>query len=157
MSRDTYTLMGPLFRYANRTPFNIAPERGESLAKEVFETGGWKLAAMVGEANFHAYPREATVRATYAGLASLWCLSYVAFHVADIASRQQRSMSKSATHFDIGASCASLRLEEYLAYARSLFRGDREWPELLQFPEANASLESTSGRVNNQGHRTRKS
>ena len=149
MDRDTHTLMEPLFKYANRTPLNIAPERGQALADEIFKTARWKLTAMDGKANFHAYPQEARVSATHAGLASLWCLSFVAFHLTDIASRRQRSTDRSEQHIDIGESCALLRLGEYLAYARSLFRGDREWPEPLQLPDVNALFDSEAGRVNN--------
>lgn len=149
MTRDTRTLMKPLFKYANRTPFNIAPERGKTLADKIFSTARWRLEAMGGKANFHAYPQEATVSPTYAGLASLWCLSFVGFHLTDIASRQQRSADGSAPHFDIGASCALLRLGEYLAYARSLFRGDYEWPDPLQLPSIDAPPGSDAGKVNN--------
>lgn len=48
MDRDTHTLMEPLFKYANRTTFNIAPERGQALADEIFKTARWKLTAMDG-------------------------------------------------------------------------------------------------------------
>jgi hypothetical protein len=141
--------MEPLFKHANKAPFNIAPERGQALADEIFRTARWQLTAMGGTANFHAYPQDARISATYAGLASLWCLSFVAFHLTDIASRHQRESDRSLPHFDIGESCSLLRLGEYLAYARSLFRGDREWPEPLQLPDASASLDSHLGRVNN--------
>jgi hypothetical protein len=149
MARDTRALMEPLFRYANRTPFNIAPERGQALAEEIFKTARWQLTAEGGNANFYAFPQEARVTATYAGLASLWCLAFVAVHLTDIASRQRRASDKSAQHFDIGTSSALLRLGEYLAYARSLFRGDREWPEPLQIPDDGAPLSSEAGKVNN--------
>lgn len=149
MAKDTQTLMEPLFAFANRTPFNIAPERGKALAEEVFGTKGWELTATKGKANFYALPEEAKVGATYAGLASLWCLSFVAFHLADIASRQQRDGDRTVQCFDIGEECTLLQLDEYLCYARSLFRGDREWPKSLRQPDVNAAFDSDAGRVNN--------
>lgn len=149
MTRDTQTLMEPLFQFAKRTPFNIAPERGSDLAYEIFNKARWQLTAMDGEANFHAYPSETRVAATYAGLASLWCLSYAAFHISDVASRSQRDVDKAETHIDIGEHCAKMQINEHLDYARSLFRGDREWPISIQPPDINAKPDMTEGRVNN--------
>lgn len=104
---------------------------------------------MGGSANFHAYPSETRVAATYAGLASLWCLSYAAFHISDCASRSQRAVEKAETHIDIGEHFAKMQINEYLEYARNLFRGDREWPTNLQTPDINVKLDTPEGRVNN--------
>lgn len=149
MPRSTSTLMEPMFQLARRTPFNIAPERGEELSKEIFGKARWRILASGGKASFDAYPTETTVSATYSGLASLWCVAYVGFNFIDIASRMQRRVDRSQTHMDIGESCALLRLGEYLAYARSLFKFDSYWPSALQTPDVHASLSSSAGLVNN--------
>lgn len=149
MARDTQTLMDPLFQFAKRTPFNIAPERGSGLANEIFAKARWQLTAMGGGASFHAYPRETKVAATYAGLASLWCLSYAAFHISDVASRSQRDVCSSETHIDIGGSLESMQIKEHLDYASSLFRGDSEWPDNISPPDPAAKFDTPEGRVNN--------
>lgn len=149
MEKTTQTLMDPLFQLAKRAPFNIAPERGKNLSEEVFVKGRWKLITTHGEANFYAYPVEAKVTASYAGLASLWCLSYAAFHISDIASRLQRQIDTGAKHFDIGKFCAELQIYQYINYARDLFHSDREWPSSLKIPNVSAMFETPEGRVNN--------
>lgn len=149
MARDTQTLMEPLFQFAKRTPFNIAPERGPDLSNEIFTKARWQLTTMGGGANFYAYPSETRVAATYAGLASMWCLSYAAFHISDVASRSQRGSDKAAAHIDIGEHWAKMQISEHLDYASSLFRGDREWPTNIQPPDINAKFDTPEGRVNN--------
>lgn len=149
MGRDTKTLMEPLFQYAKKTPFYIAPERESDLANEIFTKARWKLTGMGGVANFHAYPEETKVAATYAGLASLWCLSYAVFHISDVASRSQRAACSTEDHVDIGASFQTLRIKEHLDYASSLFQGDSEWPNNILPPDSAADFDTPEGRVNN--------
>jgi hypothetical protein len=149
MAKDTRTLMEPLFQFAKRTPFKIAPERGHDLGNEIFTKARWHLTAMGGQANFHAYPCEARIAATYAGLASLWCLSYVAFHVSHVASIYQREPRKSGTHIDIGEYYAKIQVNAHLDYASSLFRVDSEWPDNIKSPDVCAEFKTPEGRVNN--------
>lgn len=139
-----------LFRLAQRTPFNIAPERGEKLANEIFGTRKWSLNPSATAANFYAIPAEAKLYLSYAGLASLWALSHVAFNVMDVASRHQREDKKDGQdHIDIGEYFAALRLGEYAAYARSLFHADAAWPINLAKPNIEADFNSVDGRINN--------
>jgi hypothetical protein len=137
------------FQFAKRTPFNIAPERGRELASEIFAKARWQLTTMDGSANFHAYPNETRVAATHAGLASLWCVSYAAFHISDVASRSQRGVDKAATHIDIGDHYAKMQIGEHLDYACCLFRSDLEWPTNIEPPEINSKFETSEWRVNN--------
>lgn len=85
-----------------------------------------------------------------AGQASLWCLSYVAFHVMDFASRRQRTVDydKDAC-IDIGQYFAALHLGEYIAFARSLVHTDRPWPSNLKMPTNAPSEDSNEWRINN--------
>lgn len=150
MSITTEQATAELFRLANRTPFNIALERADSLATDIFGSGKWSIQPSRTEANFYAIPANATLYLSHAGLASLWCLSYVAFHIMDVASRRQRAeKGSSQSHFDIGEELASRRLTNYLAYARQLFHGDRNWPEDLSTPNGQAPLDTVEGRINN--------
>jgi hypothetical protein len=149
MEKDTQTLMEPFFKFAKRTPFSIAPERGHDLANEIFIKARWHLTVMGGQANFHAYPCETRVAATYAGLASLWCLSYAAFHVSHVASIYQRESRKSGTHIDIGEYCSNIKFNAHLDYASNLFRGDSEWPDNMKSPDVSAKFNTLEGRVNN--------
>lgn len=87
----TKAVTQPLFKLATRTPFNIAPERGQELAAEIFGSGKWEIRPSETAANFYAIPSERTIYLSYAGLASLWCVAHAAFQVMDIASRAQRA------------------------------------------------------------------
>ena len=150
MSITTEQATGELFRLANRAPFNIALERSDSLATDIFGSGKWSIKPSRTEANFYAIPATATLYLSYAGLASLWCLSYVAFHIMDVASRRQRAeRGSSQPHFDIGEELSSRRLPSYLAYARKLFHGDCKWPDDLSTPNVQDQLDTVPGRINN--------
>lgn len=139
-----------LFRSASRTPFHIAPERAELLASDIFGVKKWKILPSDTEANFYALPTECAIYLAYAGMASLWCLAYAAFHIADVASRLQRdSKATRATHIDIGEYGAAMRIGEYLAYARSLCHADVTWPDNLETPKPDAPRQSVQGRINN--------
>jgi len=69
----------PLFRLAARTPLNIAPERGQELAAQIFGNGKWQLLPSQTAANFYAVSPDKAIYLSYAGLASLWCVSYARF------------------------------------------------------------------------------
>ncbi len=129
---------------------HIAPERGRELAEEVFGAEKWALLPSESEANFYAIPQDKAIYLSYAGLASLWCVAHAAFHIADIASRDQRAAKQPGqTEIDIGAKLAARRISDYLAYATVLFRADRDWPIELPPPEINPSFDTAGGRVNN--------
>jgi hypothetical protein len=148
MTRITSSVTAQLLRAATRTPFAFAPERGKELAEEIFGHAQWELRT-TGEAQFYALPGEAAIAVSSAGVASLWCLSYAAYHLIDIASRAQRNQPQGGSSFDIGPEAGALNIDAYIEYARSLFHGDREWPELLDTPDVTADLETASGLVNN--------
>lgn len=150
VTSSTKEVMHDFFKFAHRAPINIAPERGTQLVEEIFESAKWTLAESEGEANFYAIPEEARIYLSYAGLASLWCVAYAAFHVVDISSRRQRDpRPTNATHIDIGDYGAAIRLGEYLAYARALCHADQPWPENLPIPSSQAIHDSPEGRINN--------
>lgn len=139
-----------LFKIAKHTPFNIAPEKSEELVKNIFGDGKWKISPSETGANFYAMPNEATIYLSYAGLASLWCLSYSAFHIIGIASRQQRGEKiKSQTCIDIGGYYESFQLGEYISYARSLFHSDKEWPKHIEKPSVEPKPSSSEYKINN--------
>lgn len=139
-----------LYDLAAHTPFNIAPERGPSLAADIFGEGRWELRPSTTAANFYAIPADRAIYLSYAGLASLWSLAYAAFHVADSASRKQRAASDSSrTQIDIGEESSKLKLKDYVHYSAELFKGDQNWPVQLSQPNANAPFDTPDGRVNN--------
>src|SRR5688572_118663 len=82
-------LMGPFFRILTRTPFNIAPERGSEL-DELFGKGKWTLQESNTEANMYAIVPDLSIRVPWACLGSVWCLSYVAVKLMDLAVAKQR-------------------------------------------------------------------
>lgn len=149
-STTTWTAMEWLFKIALRAPFNIAPERGDELASEIFGTEKWAIERSDEPANFFAIPETKSIYLTGAGQASLWCLAYVAFHVMDIASRSQRSVDyDEQSHIDIGKYFAALHLGEYVAFSRSLFHADRPWPSNLEAPKNAAPEGSVAWRIDN--------
>jgi Peptidase U49 len=146
----TKELTEPLFKLAARTPFNIAPERGEELANEIFGSGKWEIRSTAAAASFAAIPSENAIYLSSAGLASLWCLAFAAYHVMDIASRLQRTPKIAGqTQIDITEQCEKLRIAEHLKYAEDLFRADQSWPCELSSPQSTANFSSAEGRVNN--------
>jgi hypothetical protein len=77
---STKEVTEPLFRHAAGTPLNIAPENGQKLAAEIFGGGKWELKPSSTPANFYALPADKAIYLSYAGLSSLWCVAYAAFH-----------------------------------------------------------------------------
>jgi len=129
MGVSTQQVSEPFFRFAARSPLNIAPERSEKLAAEIFGSGEWRLLPSTSEANFYAIPADKAVYLSYAGLASLWCVAYAAFHVADEASRRQRDARQTdQVHIDITAEFLARKSPQHIAYAKALFRKDQERP-----------------------------
>lgn len=149
-STTTWAAMEWLFKIVLRAPFNIAPERGEELASEIFGAEKWAIERSDEPANFFAIPENKAIYLTGAGQASLWCLAYVAFHVMDIASRNQRAVDYGKqSHIDIGQYFAALHLGEYVAFSRSLFHADRPWPSNLDAPTNVPPEGSVAWRINN--------
>ena len=103
-----------LFRLARRTAFNIAPEKAEALASEVFGTDDWELRPSRTEANFYALVEDRAIYLSFAGLASLWCLTFVAYNVMDHSSRAARQPELKAQQIDFGALWTKLNLSAYL-------------------------------------------
>lgn len=150
MSNSTKDATETLYKFARLTPFNIAPERAEKLASEIFGSGKWLIKPSETEANFYAIAQDSTIYLSYAGLASLWCLSYAGFHIMDIASQKNRLNKAQASEFiDIGNYCATLRLNDYISYSRSLFHSNCDWPDSLSLPSNAPSFNSADGRINN--------
>lgn len=146
----TNAAMEWLFRMAQRSPLNIAPERGDELASEIFGAEKWTIALSNEPANFFAIPQDKAIYLTAAGQASLWCLAYVAFHVMDVASRSQRAIDhENQSYVDIGQYYGALHLGEYIAFSRSLFHADRPWPSNLETPTNDPQDSSNEWRVNN--------
>lgn len=54
-----------LCRLAQSTPFNIAPEKAEALAREVFRADGWELRPSRTEANFYAVVQDRAIYISY--------------------------------------------------------------------------------------------
>ncbi len=138
-----------LFVLAGRVPLNIAPEKAEELVKEVFGNDEWELRPSRTKANFYAVVEERAVYLSFAGLASLWCLTFTAYCVMDIASRSTRDNDFQGSQIDISNQWNELKLDAYLNYARRLFRADEQWPEGLRAPVSDAEFDSVDGRINN--------
>jgi hypothetical protein len=138
-----------LYRLAQHLPFNIAPEKARLLAEEVFGTDAWEVRASRTAANFYAVVQERAIYLSFAGLASLWCLSFAAYCVIDLGSRAAREPDLEGNQIDIGACWARMNLGAYVEYARRLVRADEPWPEDLCEPVSDAALESVEGRINN--------
>ncbi|MGO8126402.1 hypothetical protein GR211_05095 [Rhizobium leguminosarum] len=139
-----------LFKIVERTPFNIAPERAELLANEIFGKRGWRLGAVHTKANFYARPEEAAVDVSFAGMASLWCLSYAAFHIFDVGCRAQRTLKlPGPATVDVGKEFHELQLQNYIGFARELFKANLNWRPDIQMPVANAGFDTPDGLINN--------
>lgn len=138
-----------LFRVANRTPFNVAPERANALANKVFGGGDWSLTPYDANASFSATVADKTIYATWAGLGSLWCVAYVAFCAMQLGSTASRdTVTKEAASVDFGKQWHDLNLQGYVDYARRLVHKDENWPVGLELPGIRASG-SFEGTVNN--------
>lgn len=147
---STQEVMQGLFKVAARTPVNIAPERQDQLRATVFKGDPWTLTPTGGSASFSAVPADKALYASWAGQASLWCLSFAAFQIMDIASRAARDPKFASEHpVDFGAVFGALQLAEYVAFAKSLFRTDQPWPEALVRPAARPPEGSEEWRVDN--------
>ena len=108
MNASTEEVTKSLFRLAARVPFNIAPEKCQKLAENIFGAEKWEIRPSSTKANFYAVPADRAIYLSYAGLASLWSLSYACFHITNLASIQQRQASSGRTNIDIGQECANL-------------------------------------------------
>lgn len=138
-----------LFDLAVRTPINIAPEKANELATEVFKSEDWGLLPSETEANFYAVVEHKAIYLSYSGLASLWCVAFTAFCVMDLMSRAVRDAKPEVKQIDFGECWRDLKLGSYVAFARRLVRQDEDWPDDLVGPDSEACEDSTEGRVNN--------
>lgn len=146
----TQEAMAPLFKLAARAPMNIAPERQEELKNRVFKGAIWPLYASEGPASFSAIPEDKAVYASWAGQASLWCLSYASFQIMDIATKVARSSNfASDGPVDFGEIFAGLKISEHVRFAKSLFRTDQAWPSALYRPMSKPKEGSEAWLVDN--------
>lgn len=149
MSKPTAVVMAEFIKDLQRAPERIAPERRQELSEKVYGGKAWNVRTCEGEAMFYAMPgEEREIAVSTAGLASLWCLAYVAMHAMDIAGRAQRR-ERSGSQLDISDEYHRLQLDEHIEYARSLFHSDKTWPDGLPLPNSEASAGSMDGMVNN--------
>ena len=147
---STNAATAELFKLISRTPFNIAPERAEALAREVFRSGEWTVTPLASKAEFWARVDQKTVYVTWAGLASLWCVAYVAYAVMQMGPQASRTPAvKGASGVDFGQQWHELNLHGYVDYAQRLVREDQSWPVGLEVPDAQAPAASHSGTINN--------
>ena len=87
---------------------------------------------------------------SYAGLASLWCIAFAAVNIADIISGKQREHGADGpSGVNIGEEYAIRNVPEHIAYAKALFRADKDWPSEFGIPDAEADICRLGGRVNN--------
>ena len=136
-----------LFHQALRLPYHIAPERAQELA-DLLGPSEWILRPSQTEANLYAVVPDRTVYISYAGLASLWCLTFAAFHTMDAASGIRQQAEPGET-IDFGPHWRDLQLARYVDYARCLAHSDASWPDGLELPAPLAPLDSFNGRLNN--------
>ncbi|MFG1348831.1 phage exclusion protein Lit family protein [Xanthobacter autotrophicus] len=147
---STELAVAGLFKRVNRTPFNIAPERGPELSEAVFGSGDWTLNPRASKADFWAVPDDKAVYLTWAGLGSLWCVAFVAYSIINAASAASRAPGlKNASAISIGQLWHDVNLQGYVDYAKLLIKNDRPWPPGLELPDADAPLSSPQGRLNN--------
>lgn len=138
-----------LFLIASTAPFNIAPERAAELVRDVFGPNGINLQSSKTSANFYARVEERACYASFAGFASLWCLSFVCFHVIDLGTRAASDPTLTGSPLDIGPMWHKQRLSSYVDFSCLLMRNDAPWPSDLQKPVHDAPLDCVNGRINN--------
>jgi hypothetical protein len=144
----TYQIMRPFFDDVSASPFRIAPERAEEMAARLAEAGVEKLDLVEGAARFVAMPGNgAHIRVSAAALASLWCMTFVAFRFMDIASRA--AVSQADPKADQLLVYAVPAYKELLSFARRLYLADEAWPDDLPQPEFGSDPDTIHGRVNN--------
>jgi len=148
---DSAQIVAGLFRQARDVPFKIAPEKSSELAREVFGGDDWEVRASQTEANLYAIAPDKAIYVAHAAIASLWCVSHVAYAVVDIASRLNRLPGASSFEaVDLGPMFAGRGgLDEYLSHARKLIHRDQFWPDDLDRPDESADFNAFEGRVNN--------
>ena len=152
MNASIETATKELYRLAERAPFNIAPEKGKKLAAEIFGSEKWTIRPSYENANFYAVPADNTIYLTYAGLASLWCLSYACFQIANIAGKRQQQEKVKAREeksiINIALECENLQVFRYIDYARTLFTASRDWPPELCKPNTSGHLGKNEESIN---------
>jgi hypothetical protein len=128
---DTSVLMEPFVDQLLHVPFALAPEKSGKLADIVFHGRTWKFKAIKGSPaskvqHFGSNPDEGYLWVTYAGLASVWCVSlYAALLV--------RIINAFGGHHhgptNIGQYLSDA--QKYLVYAEGLRLNDFNWPSEL--------------------------
>lgn len=149
-STSTWAAMEYLFECAKDIPLHIAPERSNELIDEIYGNEKWSFHRGSDSALFSAVPLTKSIYLTGAGQASLWCLSYVAYHVMHIASIAQRTNYDGKDKvIDISQYFSTLQLGEYISYSRDLFSTDLPWPKNLNIPIESPAKCSIDWRINN--------
>ena len=147
---STQAATAELFKLVNRTPFNVAPERAEALATEVFGSGDWTITPRAYKASFWAVVDDKAINVTWAGLASLWCVAYVAYAIMQMGSMASRApAAKAVAGVDFGQQWREANLQGYVDYAKRLIWKDESWPVGLEVPDASAQPSSHDASINN--------
>lgn len=149
----TKEAMDPFLKQVGNAASLIASERAQELWDEVFKNKKWQLDGAEGNATFFAEPSHHRITATYAGVACVWLLAYVAYHAFDIGARaiaaEKAKGHLAKTDINVRAEWNKVHLDAYVGYARRLLKHDEPWPDDLERPDANATFNSVAGRINN--------
>lgn len=149
MSKTSAEVMAGFIKDLRHAPERIAPERQAELKNNVYFGETWTIRTCDGEAMFYAMPGDKKeIAISTAGIASLWCLAYVAVQIIEIASYAQRREHNNH-EVDIGEEYHKRRIDDYISHARALFHSDKPWPDTLPPPNVDALATSLDGRVNN--------
>lgn len=144
----TREIMQPFFDDVAASPFRIAPERAAEMDERLKAEGVEDLLFVDGKARFVAMPgADAHIRASAAGLASLWALSYVAFRFMDIGSRLAASPEGQQSGQLVVSADPVYR--ELVEFARRLYQADEPWPDELPQPVHGAPFGTIDGCANN--------
>jgi hypothetical protein len=150
IEKSTSEIMLPYFENVRKAPFNIAPERKDELAKDIFGRDKWELRASKTEANFYAVVEDRAIYVAYAGMASLWSLSYAAHHLMEVAKSAQRiERSSSVAGFDVSNAVGEIGVGNYISFARKLIHKDIAWGHAVKEPNSAALFDTVDGRINN--------
>lgn len=146
----TRDVMGPFFADVQASPFRIAPERAVHLREAIMKGEIYNFQLAGGNGQMEAFPTEKRIDIAPSALASLWAMSFAAFHTMDVASRIAATPEgQAAGVFDLAPVWDAYQLSEMTEYARQLLLGDQPWPTDLPQPIFGAAFESEDGRINN--------
>jgi hypothetical protein len=129
--------MHPFFLEIMKSPLNIAPERGDELAKEIFGELQWELVATKAPPSradpFSSDPPNKRITVTYSGLAMVWCIACYSVFLCDVVSDLHQSSGQAAEVENIGQAVA--RIRPILDYAIRLRTKDADWPDSISIPD----------------------